>query len=155
MKERDFQWYFTNTIINVLKDENYYYRKEPDMRAKNGFSPKKPFDCCLFYDRSFYSFELKIHKKITAFPFNSIRDHQYWYTDNINKTNWGTWYYVIYLFCLKKIVFIHWNQLNIIKQETEKKSIKIDNLLKYSIPKKELKTYLNNLLLNKKENENH
>ena len=91
VKEKDFQREFTRSIRIALnaKQEYYVYHKLSDMSID-----QKPFDCFLAYKHWFMWFELKIHKKSTAFAVNKIEDHQLYYLTQLEKAG-HTWYIIV------------------------------------------------------------
>lgn len=73
---------FTTEVKHSVE---YYYKnafwlKIPDLPvfkgSKTRFAPQKPFDFMLAYKGNLIAVEAKVHKKHTAWPLSSVKDHQ-------------------------------------------------------------------------------
>ncbi len=85
--EKDFQY----ECQQAFKLFNCGYHKVPDSppafarpcercshtgKAQYRFTPPKPYDAYVIYQKVHFSFEYKLHKVHTAFPFNKLEPHQ-------------------------------------------------------------------------------
>lgn len=66
---------FANEIKNSCQDKCFYY-KIPDSYGNQRFTPLKPFDSFILYKGNFIAMEFKMHKKTSAWPFDSVKEHQ-------------------------------------------------------------------------------
>ena len=81
MRESVFQGEWKKAISSYFGEfKGFHYVKIPDTPKFSGslipYSPPRPYDCYLLHSGKFRAYELKMHKKLTGFPFGNVSDNQ-------------------------------------------------------------------------------
>ena len=89
MRETTFQWEMHAAITHHYPNAHYHKIQDPARMASHN-----PYDAYFFMDRNFWALEYKQMKKVEAFPFAKIEDHQVF---NLRKVmmNGGFAYFLI------------------------------------------------------------
>ena len=89
MREVNFQWEMHAAFTHHYPDA-YYYKIPDPTRAE----AHRPYDAEFFQNGKYWGLEYKMMKKVEAFPFSHIEDHQIFNLRKIHR-NGGFGYFII------------------------------------------------------------